>query len=229
MPTVALYREAKATTVALVSGLRLDELGQTCRACPDWSLQDVVAHHVHVVTTHLAGGLPLATYTAIVGDDDQQRANAAKARDEWTDEGVVARRGRSLVSLLAEWDRAVEALDDEGAGAALDLVVHLDDIAETLGRPAPEPGELRDAVLTLWNRAFVRPRLGGIGLTVDLLATDTGRRWGKGAAPTVSGPTYELLRTVCGRRTRAEADRALDWGDTPEPARELLPAYGWPI
>lgn len=53
MPTVALYEEAKASTVALLASLSGDDLAQTCRACPAWSIQDVVAHHVHATGTHL--------------------------------------------------------------------------------------------------------------------------------------------------------------------------------
>lgn len=230
MPTVALYHEAKAATEALVAPLTADRLAQSCTACPAWSIQDVVAHHVHVVTTYLDGGLPATTFTAIVASDEHERAVAASVRDRWTDEGVLARRGRPLEEVFAEWDAVITGIDDTTAGVALDLVVHLDDIAETLGRGDPDPSPLRDAVLTGWYHAFVRRRLKGVGEgpTMGLLATDTGRRWGTDGASTVGGTTYDLLRTIVSRRTRAEADHRIDWGDTPELVRSMLPVYGWP-
>jgi hypothetical protein len=228
MPTVALYEEAKASTVALVASLSGDDLAQTCRACPAWSIQDVVAHHVHATGTHLNGGLPPVTYSAIVGGDEHERSVAAKERDDWTEAGVVARRGLPIAAVLAEWDDVVTGMDDRGAGMALDLVIHLDDIAETLGRPDPPSSPLRDSVLTGWYHAFVLPRLAGIRSTVDLLATDTGRRWGTGAAALVTGSSYDLLRTIASRRRRTEADRVIGWGNTPDATRGLLPVYGWP-
>ncbi len=127
MPTVALYEEAKASTVELLASLSGDDLAQTCQACPAWSIQDVVAHHVHATGTHLNGGLPPVTYSAIVGDDEHERSVAAKERDDWAEAGVLARRGLPLAAVLAEWDDVVTAMDDRGAGMALDLVIHLDE------------------------------------------------------------------------------------------------------
>lgn len=72
------------------------------------------------------------------------------------------------------------------------------------------------------------PRLAGIRSTVDLLATDTGRRWGKGDATPLTGTSHDLLRTIGSRRTRTEADRVIGWGNTPDATRGLLPVYGWP-
>lgn len=43
----------------------------------------------------------------------------------------------------------------------------------------------------------------------------------------VSGTVYELLRTVVSRRSRAEAEQALNWGSTPEATRQAFTVYGW--
>lgn len=81
-------------------------------------------------------------------------------------------------------------------------------------------------MLTGWYHPFVLPRLAGIRSTVDLLATDAGRRWGTGAADPLTGTSYDLLRTIGSRWTRAEADRVIDWGNTPDATRGMLPVSG---
>ena len=47
MNQLELYRHGKQSTVDLLRTLDDDALGSTCAACPDWSIRDVVAHHVH--------------------------------------------------------------------------------------------------------------------------------------------------------------------------------------
>ena len=83
-------------------------------------------------------------------------------------------------------------------------------------------------MLTGCYHAFVLPRLAGIRSTVDLLATDTGRRCGTGAAAPLTGTSYDLLRTIGSRRRRRDADRVIGWGDIPDAIRDMLPVYGWP-
>lgn len=227
MPSLALYQQAKGATVALVGELPLADLNRTCRACPAWSIQDVVAHHVHVTGEYIRGTFAEEAYVAIVGEQSQ-RAAAAAARDVWTEGGVLARRDLDLAAVFAEWDALVERMDDRTAGIGLDLVMHLDDIAETLGATDPSASELSEDALGSWYHAFLVPRLTPTGAGIDLVATDTGRRWSDGGDnPAVAGPAYDLLRAVGGRRTRSQADASLDWGDTPEEARALLAVYGW--
>jgi len=74
-----------------------------------------VAHHVHATARNLKGGLPPVTHSAIVGGDEHERSVAAKARDDWIEAGVVARRGLPLAAVLAEWDDVVTGMDDRGA------------------------------------------------------------------------------------------------------------------
>lgn len=112
------------------------QLDQTCRSCPEWSIQDVVAHHVHATGTHLNGGLPPVTYSAIVGDNEQARSDAAEARDDWAEAGVVARCGLPLAAVLAGRDDVVTDMDDRGAGMAIDR-------ERTLGRAGAALGNER--------------------------------------------------------------------------------------
>ena len=227
-PCLALYQQAKDATVALVGELPVAELTRTCRACPARSIQDVVAHHVHVAGEYVGGTFAEEAYVAIIGEQSQ-RAAAAATRDIWTADGVLSRRNLDLAAVLAEWDAVVDRMDDRTAGIGLDSVMHQDDIAETLGAADPSTYALSEDALGSWHHAFLVPRLATTGACVNLVATDTGRRWTKGGDnPTVAGPAYDLLRAVGGRRTRAQADASLDWGDAPEETRALLAVYGWP-
>ncbi len=228
MPTAAAYLEAKATTEALLTSLRAEDLARTCPSTPAWSIQDVVAHHVHATSDFLDGTFPAATYTAIVGGDEPERVLAAEERDAWTASGVEVRRGRPLPAIFAEWDELVAGIDDRGAGMVLDLGMHLADIAEAIGAADVVSLRVAEESILGWYHAFVVPRLAVAGTAVALVATDSGRRWGSSSIPTVAGTTYDLLRTIGGRRTRAEADALLDWGQSADDVRDLLPVYGWP-
>jgi len=71
------------------------ELTRTCRACPAWSIQEVVAHHVHAAGEYLGGTFPEEPYVAIIGGQSRRTA-AAAARDAWIEDGVLARRDLDL-------------------------------------------------------------------------------------------------------------------------------------
>lgn len=155
-----------------------------------------MAHHVHAAGRYLGGTFPEEPYVAIIGDQSR-RAAAAAARDAWTEDGVLARRDLDLAAVLGEWDALVGRMDDRTAGIGLDLVMHLDDIAEPLGAADPSASPLRDDTLGSWYHAFLVPRLASTGACVDLVATDTGRGWTDGGNnPTVAGSAYDLVRTV---------------------------------
>ena len=44
----------------------------------------------------------------------------------------------------------------------------------------------------------------------------------------VTGDSYELLRCMFSRRTRAQADTTLDWGSADSLSRDLFAVYDWP-
>ncbi len=71
--------------------------------------------------------------------------------------------------------------------------------------------------------------LDGLGLeTVKLIGSRPKFEGGDAQSPhQVRETVYELLRTLTGRRSRAEAEQALDWGATPEAARQVFAVYGW--
>src|SRR5947209_8601600 len=119
MNQLELYRQGKGLAVDLLLTLDDDALETTCVACPDWSIRDVVAHHVHYLAAACAtGGVPHEMQDALMGDDDTRRL-AAEARDAWTQAGVEQRRGLPIVSVLEEWDEVVATMPDHAALAVL--------------------------------------------------------------------------------------------------------------
>ena len=62
---------------------------------------------------------------------------------------------------------------------------------------------------------------------VDLECVETGERFGGDGSAVVRGDTYDLVRCLVGRRSRAQADAVLNWGDTTEETREHFAIYGW--
>jgi hypothetical protein len=149
-------------------------------------------------------------------------------RDEWTQAGVDERRGRSVAELLAEWDRQIARKPDH-VYVTVDAVVHLGDVLEAVGeRRGIDTALIEDTILT-YLEFSVAERVAADGHTLTLRCIDTGARIGCGpGAFEVSGTGYEILRAIAGRRTRAEADAALDWGGAPESVRAAFSAYGWP-
>lgn len=231
MADLALYRLAMQRTEALLATLDDAELDRTCQACPLWSIRDVVAHHVHYLGAVVADDVPREMYLAL-GGTESRRVEAGRTRDEWTQAGVQTRRGRPLADVLVEWTAIVDTMAPSAAGSVLDLTMHLADIHETLGTGERPDQPLVDDALAGYVHFFLTPRLSNArALPLRLVCTDTGAELagdGDGRGTKVRGSSYDLLRVVGGRRTRADADAALDWCDTSPEARDLVSLYGWP-
>jgi uncharacterized protein (TIGR03083 family) len=93
-------------------------------ACPDWTVNDLCAHLAGVAADLAGRRWP--------GEDVQA----------WVDGQVAARRGRSVASLLDEWDEAGPAFEAgivarpaAFAGLLYDIVAHEHDLRHTLGHP----------------------------------------------------------------------------------------------
>ena len=229
MADLALYLTARDACVELVGGLTAEELNHTCRACPAWTIHDVFAHHIHFVGAFVAGSVPECVYTAMTGATAEERHQAGLDRDAWTQQGVNERNYHSIEGLVVEWDRIVEQMTDDHARSVLDLTMHLGDIRETLDDPTGRTSPLIDDALTTYHQRFLSPRLASVGLAVNITTADTDLTLisEDPDASVVSGPAYELLRTIGGRRSRSEANRTLRWGNTPQRACELFAVYGW--
>lgn len=229
MSQVERYRQGKDEMADLVRSLDDATLARTCAACPEWTIRDVVAHHVHYLGGVADGSVPKAMQHALTGDATM-RPTAAAERDRWTQSGVDERRSRPFSAVLAEWDEVVATMPDHAAYALLDLTMHLADIRETLGDERGRQDPLVEEALAGYFHFSLLPRLAGVDEAVGLHCTDTGAELLPDAdAATVAGTAYELLRSVGGRRTRHEADAALDWGETTETVRTNFSVYGWPV
>lgn len=229
MADLALYALAKRQTVDLV--LKLDEatLARTCVACPKWSIRDVVAHHVHFLGAFISKEVPSSTFQALLEPENAIREVAARQRDEWTETGVTARREISFANVLVEWDQLVANMPPTAAGVAMDLTMHLADIQETLGGDRQIHQSLIADALRSYYEWFLIPRFVAADVpTLGLICTDTHQEIRSATTSSmVAGSSYELLRSIGGRRSRLQVDLALDWQDTPEATRELFSVYGW--
>jgi uncharacterized protein (TIGR03083 family) len=229
MDETALYRRAKQRMVDIVRSMSDVELAAVCPACPAWSIRDVVAHHVHVVGAVADGTFPPEASEGFVAVDAERRAAAAVVRDGWTEAGVRARRSVPFGDVLDEWKGVAKRMGPNVLVGLFDVIVHLGDVVEAVGDRRGVDTELAEyAMHTCYERALAG-RLVALGEMVVLHCADTGVRIGTYPnAAEVRGTTNELLRTLAGRRTRVEADAALDWGTASGEARELFPVYGWP-
>ncbi len=225
----SIYLATRDDLMELVRGLDPASLSRTCEACPEWSIQDVVAHHIHYLGAYLTNTTPDALWHRQLDETEQARAAAAVEADAWTQAGVEARRGRTIEELFEEWRSTASQVSPTDSPFATNLYMHLSDIRETLGDESGRDEPVALYALEGYFHAVVLPRLEREGLPVNVLCADTGKRIDVAAdAPVISGPTYELLLSIGGRRTRPGADNALDWGDTDQTTRQLSASYGWP-
>ena len=223
------YKLAKRRMVDVVRSLSEDQLDAVCPACPAWSIRDVLAHHVHAAGVYTDGDAPPENLIGFMEPDVAKRSAAGVVRDAWTEAGVMERRGVPTSDLLDEWNGVVRRMDTGDDVSLFDLIVHLGDVVEALGDRGGVDSDLAEVALrTCYEFALTR-RLAAIGEAMVLVCSDTGLRVGTfpGAA-VVRGSMYELQRTLAGRRSRVEADAALDWGTAPAEARELFAVYPWP-
>jgi len=145
------YTEVQERMSALVATLSAAQLQTRVPACPDWTVQDLVAHHVGAMTDVGMGTL------AELGDlarllDQNSDADVARDRDAMTGRQVSDRRGRSIQAVLEEWAEATarivpmlqgdvsfpEAVGFVGGVIAVnDIVIHEGDLHEALGLEGP--------------------------------------------------------------------------------------------
>lgn len=183
----------------------LDDMGETAAdagvpPCPGWTVQQALSHVVGIAVAMATGDRP---------DGDVQ---------VWLDGFLTSRTGRSLESLLDEWEGtgpAIDALLDQmgpaGSRLVYDAVAHEHDIRLALGRPGAR------------GSSGVRSCAGAASmlLAVDLAAHDLpavqltsgGRTWcvGEGEPELeIELEPFELIRVLGSRRSEAQL-RALDW------------------
>lgn len=226
------YAAGRQRVTELVRGLPAEQLATTVPGCPAWTVTDVVAHLAGTCSDVLEGNLEGVT------------------TDPWTTAQVDARRGRSIVELVEEWNEAapqVEAIAEHFPGRmgtqwVLDATTHEQDIRGAVGAPGA-----RDSAGLAMALEFM---IGGLGASVasrglpPLEVRADGVSWvvgGEGATDmqalvmgaeppvqvggsaevTVEASSFELFRALTGRRSRDQIAKFTWTGD----ADAYVPAF----
>jgi uncharacterized protein (TIGR03083 family) len=179
--------------------------------CPQWSVQDVLAHVIGSATDLVAGRLDGAP------------------GEEWTAAQVESRRSCSTSDLIAEWEAcapAIEKLIDEGGhrgplhfsledAIICDAVSHEYDIRGALGQPGARDCDAVTFAVVFYARNRVEA-MAKRGLSLRVCLTDGGEFGEPDAAVTLTGDPFELLRAMAGRRSLSQL-RELAWTGDIEP------------
>jgi uncharacterized protein (TIGR03083 family) len=216
----AAYRGIRERVTDLTAGLDDESAARSTPACPDWRLQDVVAHLVGVNADVLAGNIDGA------------------GSDPWTAVQVEARRDRSLAHLLAEWAECgpqLEAIMDaipEGPRGQLifDAMTHEFDVRGALGAPGARDSDAT-AIGFGWAADMIGMVRDGRDAGALCLRTEYGDQTvGSGdVTATVAADRFELYRAATGRRSLDQI-AAFDWdGEVAATHVALLPARSTPL
>ncbi len=200
-----IYAETRAALIDRCTTLSTEQGGQPVPLTPAWSVKDVIAHVCGINADFLAGRLD------------------GIGSDEWTQRQIDERRDASLSDVCDEWeghapdvDAVLTAQPDLGPRLLGDLIVHVHDIDHALGvqpdrsSPATIVGARRYAP-QLQDRVLDQL---GIGLSLDLGAAGTFDAPVADQTLHLEASPYEFLRSVTGRRSRAQVV-ALGWHGDP--------------
>ena len=210
MDNQAIYEAARHRIAELATNGEPDTPVPTC---PGWTVKDLVAH--------LSGSLSAYTAAALEG----------ATSPSWGDKQVEERRELSLEDCLTEWEKNSHdtgGLFDSQLGlvAVVDVLAHEQDIRTALDRPGHRDGEgiLASIELAL---GFIDQKLRASNLPALRIETeDIDKAIGDGEpAGTLRTSTYELWRSLHGRRSRAQVG-ALDWSVDPEPWLDVMFVFG---
>jgi hypothetical protein len=150
--------------------------------------------------------------------------------DPWTAAQVAARGDKPTGDVLAEWnsiapqlEAVLDSFGPAGHQLVMDTVTHEHDLRLALGAP----GERASDAVAIGLGWLVAAFQGATGAPVEVVETDGAQRtWAppSGAAvATVRGSSFDLLRSLSGRRTLDEV-RSLSWdGDVDA----VLPSIAW--
>ncbi len=237
----AAYDEVRERFSATALGLDDAQAGLALRSCPGWSVHDVVAHHVGVISDASTGNAPeIPDGVDFLRDFDQVIGTVFA---DMSARQVRERSSRSVVELVDEWGSASSILwsmfrgerpvapfpitpDVAPSVAINDVVVHEGDVREALGLgPAPETTALSLALTNYSFMAAVKVQSAGLP-ALRLRYEDREKVIGAGEpVATLTGTRHDLVRVLASRRSR-EQILAMEWDGDPSPYVDLLPAYG---
>ena len=235
------YAEVQSRLITTV--VALDEHQRTLQvpACSAWTVADDVSHLAGGTVDVTTGHAPELNGMSLL---EQWRDNSvAIARDALTAREVRERRGRTLESVVEEWQRATATLFPMLRGEVAyppdtfpfagnilmnDVVVHEGDIREALGLDAGP--EIDATSIALAAYAFsLGHRLRASGLpALGLRYGDKERIVGDGKAAAGVTATRTTLVRMLASRLHAPEIRSLDWEGDPEPYLAVIPEYGPP-
>lgn len=214
----ALYADTRSRIVELVSSLTPEELATPTPGCPEWTVQDVVAHLTGLSADVVAGNVEGA------------------GTPPWTARQVAERKGRDLAALLAEWDQhapaVVSALDSIGAPVqriVFDVAIHEQDIRGALDRPGGTDSDAFDFALQGFVASIDGRLRSHAALALRILCGKQewilGEGEGEPAATVTVDTPLELARLVSGRRSERQATK-LAWDGDPSAYLPLLSVFG---
>ena len=210
MSNATLFAASRARIVDLVKNSDPETPVPTC---PGWSVKDLVAH--------------LAVSLGAYVDRDMEGATSPS----WGDNQVAAHRETSLQDCLAEWEQNAARAGDLfesplGAIAMADVLAHEQDIRTAIGQPGERKGAGVGASVEI-ALGFIEKKIAGTNLPPFRIVTDdVDRVVGEGPpAVTLSTSTYELWRSMHGRRSRAQV-RAMEWDGDPTPYLDVFFVFG---
>lgn len=210
MDNRAIYESARHRIAELA---RNGDPDTPVTTCPGWTVKDLVAHLSGSLSAYIAGALEGATSPS------------------WGDKQVEERRDLSLEDCLVEWEKTGqepgELFDSQlGLVAVADVLAHEQDIRTALDRPGHRDGEGISASVEL-ALGFIDQKLRASDPPALRIETENiDRTIGDGEpAGTLRTSTYELWRSLHGRRSRGQV-RALDWSVDPEPWFEVMFLFG---
>lgn len=214
----------------IIDPLDEDQLALTCPHCPEWSIRDVLSHLMLVIDPNRSepDGFIETVYASVMNSDPEAQQRAAVVRDEYWNSAVATARPLPTAELFERWERSIGLLDPGERLPISDFAVHLGDLDEALGHSGARELEMQTSALQ--GYAFVsNGHLQANGLpTVSVLGTSPDAKGGeRESVHVVSGPTYELVRALTGRRTIEEGNELLDWGTTPDDTKVMFPVYSW--
>lgn len=213
------YASTRRSVVDLVTDLDEEQAQRVVPACPAWTVRDVLAHLTGIAVDATKGELE------------------GVGSPEWTQRQVDERAHLTLGELLAQWEEAGQQIDGAleyfpKAAASLfvgDTVTHEHDIRLPLGKPGNRDADAVVLAVDGYHRWFGR-RIKDRDMPAVRLRAG-GREWlsgaGEPAASVEALTTFDLLRGLTGRRTRAEI-AGFDWSGDPEPYLDLFSNYGMP-
>lgn len=195
------YAQGRARIRAFLAPLGEEVAATSVPTCPAWVVRDLMAH--------LAG----------VCADLVHRRNPGTDVQAWVDAQVDERRGRTLASLLDEWDEvgprfedAIRKVPRAFGGLVYDVVAHEHDLRGALGRPGDrDTGGVRTSLCIM--AAALATDLSAHGLApVRLVAGDDEWQAGSGRPGLTLelASAWELMRAVGSRRSEGQL-RALPW------------------